>query len=341
MQEYSSSLTRDTFLLGIQTEYQQDAMRYHGNKLICMDSTHGTNLYDFLLISVIVIDEYGEGLPVAWALSNHEDTAVLVVHLNQGLVKYIQLFSCQMMHSNFIPLGAQHMVVHHLSSYVCGMWIGLRESPSMNMLKIYHQLHVILLEQSKTQFHLQLQRFMSHLHENYFRYYEYFKRTYAGRCEEWAACYRVGCIANTNMFTESFHRLLKVVYLDGKQNRRVDTLLNTLLRIAQNMIYEQITKEEKGKLSHRKCEITKRHNTAVELVDSCTVVQKSEGDIKWKVQSQSNKETYYTINQLHTSCKTGCKLNCSQCGACIHMYSCSCIDYALHSTVCKNAYYIL
>ena len=28
--------------------------------------------YDFLLTSVVVIDEYGEGFPVAWCLSNHE-----------------------------------------------------------------------------------------------------------------------------------------------------------------------------------------------------------------------------------------------------------------------------
>ena len=42
-QTSSMVLTEDTFLLGIQTEYQCDAMRYHGAKVVCMDSTHGTN----------------------------------------------------------------------------------------------------------------------------------------------------------------------------------------------------------------------------------------------------------------------------------------------------------
>ena len=46
----SGSLTNNTFLLGIQTEYQRDAMQHYSNKLICMDSTHGTNIYNFLLI---------------------------------------------------------------------------------------------------------------------------------------------------------------------------------------------------------------------------------------------------------------------------------------------------
>lgn len=46
-----------------------------------MDSTHGTNAYQFLLISVMVLDDYGKGIPVAWAISNKEDTTTLVQYL--------------------------------------------------------------------------------------------------------------------------------------------------------------------------------------------------------------------------------------------------------------------
>ncbi len=38
-----------------------------------MDTTHGTNMYDFNLLSVVVLDEYGEGIPVAWMISSRED----------------------------------------------------------------------------------------------------------------------------------------------------------------------------------------------------------------------------------------------------------------------------
>lgn len=44
---------------------------------ICIDSTHGTNIYDFYLITVLVLDDYKEGIPVAWLISNREDAAVL------------------------------------------------------------------------------------------------------------------------------------------------------------------------------------------------------------------------------------------------------------------------
>lgn len=46
-----------------------------------MDATHSTTKYDFLLITIMVIDDYGEGVPVAWAISYSEDTTLLVEYL--------------------------------------------------------------------------------------------------------------------------------------------------------------------------------------------------------------------------------------------------------------------
>ena len=47
--------------------------------VICVDSTHGTNRYNFNLITIIVVDEYGEGYPVVWCVSNREDQVLLQV----------------------------------------------------------------------------------------------------------------------------------------------------------------------------------------------------------------------------------------------------------------------
>ena len=46
-----------------------------------MDATHGTTQYDFLLTSVLVVDSHGEGIPVAWAISNKEDTNTISLFL--------------------------------------------------------------------------------------------------------------------------------------------------------------------------------------------------------------------------------------------------------------------
>ena len=68
----------------------------------------------------------------------------------------------------------------------------------------------------------------------------------------------------TNMI-ESFHRKLKVCYLHKKQNCRIDALLHTLIRIAQDLFFECMIKQEKGKQTHAIQEINKRHKSAEEM----------------------------------------------------------------------------
>lgn len=63
----------------------------------------------------------------------------------------------------------------------------------------------------------------------------------------WAAYFRLGAITNTiNMFAEAFHKKLKNYYFNGRQNRRPDTLLQILVTVDKDHIYNQISKEEKG-----------------------------------------------------------------------------------------------
>ena len=43
-----------------------------------IDATYKINDYDFNLITFMVLDDYQEGIPVAWALSNREDKLVVI-----------------------------------------------------------------------------------------------------------------------------------------------------------------------------------------------------------------------------------------------------------------------
>lgn len=64
------------------------------------------------------------------------------------------------------------------------------------------------------------------------------------------------------MFIERFHRTMKEVYMERKENRRIDHLLSTLRKIALDKAYEQWIKAEKGKVTIRQRESTKRHKQA-------------------------------------------------------------------------------
>ena len=57
-------------------------LKANGDKCICKNATYGFNvMYAFMLISVLVIDEYGEGIPVTWAITNREDTTIIIQYM--------------------------------------------------------------------------------------------------------------------------------------------------------------------------------------------------------------------------------------------------------------------
>lgn len=56
------SLGKEGFMLVLQTQFQREMFQTNGHKILCIDATHGTNAYRFLLITCIVLDEYGKGI---------------------------------------------------------------------------------------------------------------------------------------------------------------------------------------------------------------------------------------------------------------------------------------
>lgn len=60
LQEYPN-LPEKSFVLVIQTEFQQLLYRSHCSKILCIDATHKTNAYRFKLITCMVQDEFSQG----------------------------------------------------------------------------------------------------------------------------------------------------------------------------------------------------------------------------------------------------------------------------------------
>ena len=66
---------------------------------------------------------------------------------------------------------------------------------------------------------------------------------------------------NTNMVTEAFHN----VCFQRKQNKRIDHLLCSLLKIARDKTFEGLIKVEKGKRSCKQRETDKSHKNGMEI----------------------------------------------------------------------------
>ena len=98
-------------------------MKQFGNDVICIDATHSTNICNFLLITIMVIDSYGEGVPVAWAISSNDDSCTLIqffkpLYERVGNIK--PKISCQMMLKHTIMPGVEFLSRYHISYCVCG-----------------------------------------------------------------------------------------------------------------------------------------------------------------------------------------------------------------------------
>ena len=88
-------LAEDAFLLAIQTDFQRQMFEQYAHKVVCIDATHGTNAYRFKLITIMIVDDHGQGkkkkcninaiayillglgYPVAWCISSQETTEVV------------------------------------------------------------------------------------------------------------------------------------------------------------------------------------------------------------------------------------------------------------------------
>ena len=106
---------------------------------------------------------------------------------------------------------------------------------------------------------------------------------------------------NTNMYSESFHRVLKIVYLWHKHNRPIDFLIYILVTIARDKAFEQLQKLEKGKHSHRICDINKGHKRAVQYAVLATV-NNTEPNL-YTVSSECTERFNYTVKRKQLACE--------------------------------------
>ena len=167
------NLRKNDILLCLQTEFQKDMMAKFGSNIICVDATHDTTMYDFLLITVLVMDKYGEGVPVAWALSNREDQAALVVFFRAIKARV----------GNLSP----KILLSDCAEQYYTAWVGVFEGRPEKLLcmwhvdrawrkklnevvpsqeqrvNIYHHLRVLLEETDVSRFNALLQQFLSFL----------------------------------------------------------------------------------------------------------------------------------------------------------------------------------
>uniref|UniRef100_A0A8D9BR71 SWIM-type domain-containing protein n=1 Tax=Cacopsylla melanoneura TaxID=428564 RepID=A0A8D9BR71_9HEMI len=173
---------------------------------------------------------------------------------------------------------------------------------------------------------------------------EYFHTFCLSETKKWAMFARRFPHKNvdTTMYVESFHNILKSIYLKRRPNKRVDTLLNLLLQVEEDNYSRRnlslVTNNREAVINS----ITQQHVKSVSILDNN--VEEVIGNSLWKVQSASNQtegdnnNSCYDVQRCASVCPLPewCFYKCKSplcIGLCSHLYVCTC---PTNSPLCKH-----
>ncbi|XP_045464203.1 uncharacterized protein LOC123673658 [Harmonia axyridis] len=356
------SLRVSDFCLVIMTSFQKNMLEKFGTNIIALDGTHGLNNYDFELTTILVVDEFGEGILVAFMFTNRKDTYIYevffsVIKLAVGVI-VTKTFMTDIVFTFYSAwFSIMGPVIHQLfcSWHVDRAW-------QQNLLKIKDKVKrkeaykTIKFLHRNTSSETTLNHLLSDVDTKDFGIY--FTKHYKENYKKWAYCFRTGCGINTNMRLESMHKVLKYCYLDGKKVKRLDRSIHVLLKFVRDKYIERNIKKIKGKHTVHTKQIVLRHMTAESSEFITEIIKEAE----WIVSSESKELYCVKKNKNESCCDYMCSISFSWffwypvklfimdiadlhsyptiCNICYHTYSCTCNDFITASSICKHIHYI-
>lgn len=333
----------DDFVLILMTDFQAAQLAMFGSDKICVHGTHGTNQYDIQLYTLVTVDEFGEGCPVAYCFSNRSDELIFTLYYRK-IKEKIGIISTKVFMSDDAPafynawVSVMGLVEQKLS---CTWHVDRNWRTNLNKITggtvkqalVYKTLRALLRVISVEDFHSSLKTIVKELLEDGDTkdFGQYFQSHYAQRPQSWAYCYWRGLGITTNKHLESFHRKLKHIYLEGRKVKSLATTINDVMKFARDSLLMKITKNSDWESRHH----IKASHRSGESISSDLISVNEEGN-EWLVTSITDpSKKYHVVYNIKESCSELC-LKCDRCKICIHSYTCSCIDNLIKMNICKH-----
>jgi len=348
----SSRIGNDDFLLGYMDMEQQDLFERFGSDIVMMDSTHGTNPNNIKLTTVMVVDENCEGLPVAFLFSVSESEATFCQFF-RAIKARIPSLSPKSFMTDDAPAfySAWRKVFFGQPQKLLCTW-HVKMNLFQNLSKIGNiekkkevqgKVCSLVEESDRGAFDRLLDQTVREfrLDPETRSYAEYFYNYYCLCPTQWAQCHRVDVRCNTNMALERWHRELRNnMYVRGQCQQELDGAFQNVLRCLKHKFTNRLAPIRRGNLSHKLADLRMRHAASLDL--PVTGVQTLEEGTTWFVpstnQGQSGLITMYQVKVVNRSCQ--CRLQCNDCHACIHNFSCECHDHMLRNLMCEHIHLV-
>ena len=169
-------LEEDDFLIVIQSDVQKDIAKRFVAKGLCCDSIHGTTTgYDFVLNTLLAVDEFGEVFPIAWCLSNHEGYKFMEIFFRKIKENCGILDPSWVMSDLALQYYTAFAVVNDCSPkrllctwHVDKAWkeeLNKKVSDVAVQADVYKMLRVLLEERSQTEFEDKLKIFIDRINQ--------------------------------------------------------------------------------------------------------------------------------------------------------------------------------
>jgi len=246
----------------------------------------------------MTVDEYGTGCPVAFCFSNRVHETIFKLFFNQIKTK-VGIIKSKVFISDDLPAlyNAWAVVVGPAEHRLLCTWhvdrnwrdnLSKISGGSEKKSLVYKTLRVFLQMTSIDEFKVSLDQFINDLLEDNdtAAYGTYFVQHYPKRSEVWAYCYRLRLGINTNMYLESYHKVLKHIYLEGKKCKRIDKTINAVMKLARDSMFKRLIKVAKNALNYKIRKIHESHKYS-ESISSDKILIAEDGQ-SWIINSLTN-----------------------------------------------------
>ncbi|XP_068652828.1 uncharacterized protein [Aristolochia californica] len=304
----------DSFILGIQTEWQlQQMLRYGHNCYIALHSTFGSNRLRYPLCTLLVFDLSQTAIPVAWIIASSSN--------NQGMDRWLGPLVDRVRTKD--PRWRPHALIVDdpyleisliRDTFQCRVLLSLwhiRRSWMRGLLKkccnfdvqremLKHLGQVLYCTRSASNAPDPLEEFMQ-IFIDQSDFMAYFKERWLPNIEAWVTAAKTLPMANQEFHAaiESYHLRLKAKLFGDSQAAfwaRLDWLVHTLTTTFHSLYWFQHYSEESVslKISRDELFLPNSWQRALQIPDHDVIFD--EGDLQFvKVISQSDRRLAYTI----------------------------------------------
>jgi len=155
----------------------------------------------------------------------------------------------------------------------------------------------------------------------------YFEKYYALRPKLWAYSFILLLGINTNMYLESFYKILKHIYLEGRKVKRLDKTINALMKICRYSVYERLIHLAKNVPTEKiqKVRQSRKASKSIKLYQ----IKVLEDETGYLMTSSSDPSLQYHILKAEETCEHASCLKCSK-------YHYDCLDNVIRANICNH-----